>query len=84
MKPKAAGVTASPSTIRRRLGEAERELAAASKRRDVLIGELGDALDHREMAALGERVAVAQAAVDNAEERWLGLAAEAERLGLGL
>ncbi|CAN5627093.1 ABC-F family ATP-binding cassette domain-containing protein [soil metagenome] len=83
-KPKAVSSVASPSTIRRRLGEAERALAAAGKRRDVRVGELGDALDHREMAALGERVAEAQAAVDLAEEKWLELAAEAERLGLGI
>jgi len=76
--------TASPSTLRRRMVEAERALAAASKKRDVLVGELGDALDHREMAALGERVSVAQAAVDGAEESWLSLAAQAEELGLEL
>ncbi|MCE9621605.1 MAG: ATP-binding cassette domain-containing protein [Actinomycetia bacterium] len=73
-----------PSTVRRKLGEAERALATASKRRDGLAAELGDALDHRELAALGERVAAAQAAVDVAEEAWLAVAAEAERLGLGL
>ncbi len=75
--------TMTPSTVRRRLGEAERALTVASKHRDVLIGELGDALDHREMATLGERVATAQAAVDAAEEQWLALAAQAEKLGLG-
>ena len=81
---KAAVAAASPSTIRRRLGEAERALAAASKLRDSLINDLGDALDHREMHALGERLSMAQAAVDAAEEQWLGLAAQAEVLGLGL
>ncbi|MBI4884444.1 MAG: ABC-F family ATP-binding cassette domain-containing protein [Actinobacteria bacterium] len=72
----------SPSTVRRRLSEAENKLAAESARRDKLAGELGDALDHRELAALGERLAAAQAAVDAAEEVWMALAAEAESLGL--
>lgn len=80
----ASVVAASPSTIRRRLGEAERALAAASKQRDVLINDLGDALDHREMHALGERLSIAQAAVDRAEEVWLALATEVERQGLGI
>ncbi|MEQ1874690.1 MAG: ABC-F family ATP-binding cassette domain-containing protein [Ilumatobacteraceae bacterium] len=83
-KPAAVAVSASPSTVRRRLGEAERALAAAGKQRDALIDQLGDALDHREMAALGDRLATAQAAVDAAEELWLSLAAQAEALGLGL
>ena len=81
---KAANAAASPSTVRRRLGEAERALAVAGKQRDALLDELGDALDHREMAVLGDRLAAAQAAVDTAEESWLALAAEAERLGLGI
>jgi len=76
--------TASPSTLRRRLGEAERSLAAAGKQRDALVEELGDALDHREMAALGDRLSTAQAAMDAAEEQWLALAAQAEELGLGI
>ncbi len=73
-----------PSTVRRRLSEAERALAAAGKRRDTLAEELGNALDHRELAALGERVAAAQAAVDTAEEEWMALAAAAEAIGLEL
>ena len=81
-RAKVKSVTVSPSTVRRRLGEAERALATASKHRDGLAAELGNALDHRELAALGERVAAAQAAVDTAEEVWLGLAAAAENLGL--
>jgi len=74
----------SPSTVRRQMGQAERDLAAASERRDAVAGELQAALDHRELAALGERLAAAQAAVDEAEERWLALAGEAEALGLDL
>jgi ABC transport system ATP-binding/permease protein len=74
----------SPSTVRRQLGQAERDLATATQRRDELTAELGTALDHREMAALGERLAKAQEAVDAAEEAWLTLADEAEALGLEL
>ena len=73
-----------PSTVRRQLGQAERDLATATARRDVVLAELHDALDHREMAALGERLARAQEVVDTAEETWLALAAEAEALGLVL
>ena len=73
-----------PSTVRRQLGQAERDLATATARRDVVLAELHDALDHREMAALGERLARAQEVVDTAEETWLALAAEAEALGLAL
>ena len=73
-----------PSTVRRQLGQAERDLATATARRDVVLAELHDALDHREMAALGERLARAQEVVDTAEEIWLALAAEAEALGLVL
>ncbi len=76
--------TRSPSTVRRQIGVAERDLATATKKRDALVIELQNALDHREMAALGDRLSVAQAAVDTAEEAWLALADEAEGLGLQL
>jgi hypothetical protein len=74
----------SPSTVRRQLGQAERDLAAASERRDRIALELQNAVDHREMGAIGERLAAAQHAVDSAEEAWLALAGEAEELGLEL
>ncbi|MDP2028209.1 MAG: ABC-F family ATP-binding cassette domain-containing protein [Thiobacillus sp.] len=72
----------SPSTVRRQLAAAESELAKASAQRDALMTELQSALDHREMATLGERLATAQVKVDAAEEAWLQLAAAAEELGL--
>ena len=74
----------SPSTVRRQLGQAERALTAATATRDALVAELGSALDHREMATLGERLSAAQHSVDSAEESWLALATEAENLGLDL
>jgi ATP-binding cassette subfamily F protein uup len=74
----------SPSTVRRQLGQAERDLAAATARRDSIVLELQSAVDHREMGAIGDRLAKAQHAVDAAEETWLALADEAEALGLEL
>ena len=82
--PAKAGGGRSPSTVRRQLGQAERALTAATATRDALVAELGSALDHREMAALGERLSAAQHSVDAAEESWLALATEAENLGLDL
>jgi hypothetical protein len=55
-----------------------------AKRRDAVAAELAEAIDHRELGALGERLAAAQVAVDHAEEAWLALADEAEALGLEL
>lgn len=80
LKPSSGG--RSPSTVRRQLGQAERELAAATARRDDLTAQLSSGLDHRELSALGDRLTAAQAAVDAAEEAWLTLADEAEALGL--
>jgi ATP-binding cassette subfamily F protein uup len=74
----------SPSTVRRQLGRAERDLATATERRETVAAELATAVDHREMGAIGARLASAQEAVDKAEEAWLALADEAEALGLEL
>ncbi len=82
-RPKQTGGR-SPSTVRRQLGQAERDLAAATERRESVAAELANAVDHREMGAIGERLATAQGAVDAAEETWLALADEAEALGLEL
>jgi ATP-binding cassette subfamily F protein uup len=81
VKPRPVGGR-SPSTVRRQLGQMERDLATAIERRDAVAAELGNAVDHRELGAIGERLARAQAAVDAAEEQWLALADEAEALGL--
>ena len=82
--PKRPVGSRSPSTLRRQLTAAERELATACGLRDALMVELQTALDHREMAALGERLAAAQVQVDTKEEAWLTLAAAAEQIGLEL
>jgi hypothetical protein len=70
--------------VRRLLGQAERDLAAAGVKRDAVLLELQSALDHRELSALGDRMTRAQETVDRLEEAWLALAAEAEALGLEL
>jgi ATP-binding cassette subfamily F protein uup len=74
----------SPSTVRRQLAQAERDMAAATQRRDALLADLGTATDHRELTRLGDELTTAQARVDQAEEAWLTLADEAEALGLDL
>jgi len=86
-KPSAAPkpvTSKSASTVRRMLEKAEKDLATATTKLETITGELQNALDHREMAAIGERLAAAQVAVDEAEERWLALAGEGESLGLAL
>ena len=74
----------SPSTVRRQMAQAERDMAAATQRRDALLADLGTVTDHRELTRLGDEVTTAQARVDQAEEAWLTLADEAEALGLDL
>jgi len=71
----------SPSTLRRQLGLADRELAEAIAARDRVQVELVAAgADHKELVRLGAELAAGQSRVDAAEERWLSLAAEAESL----
>jgi ATP-binding cassette subfamily F protein uup len=66
----------SPSTVRRLLGETERELAAVTARRDELGAELGRGGDHAALAALADQLAAAEGRVADLEERWLALADE--------
>jgi ATP-binding cassette subfamily F protein uup len=73
----------SPSTIRRRLGLAERDIAAAAAR-DRLAADLAAVTDHRRLAELGEQLTAAQARLDAEEAVWLQLAAEAEARGLDI
>jgi len=75
--------TKSPSTLRRQLGAAERDLAAATATSERLDAELAAAgSDHAELVRLSDELARAHAAVEQAEETWLTLAHEAEALGL--
>jgi ABC transport system ATP-binding/permease protein len=79
-RPARSGV--SPSTLRRKLGEAERDVAARAAARHELVEALSGAADHEALARLGHELAAAEAALAEAEERWLDLAAQAEALGL--
>lgn len=75
----------SPSTVRREINAAERELAKATKVVEALDVRLESAIgDHEALADLGRQMAAARAAVDAAEERWLALAEEAEEVNPGL
>ncbi len=71
----------SPSTLRRQLGVADRELAEAITARDKVQAELVAAGgNHEELARLSAKLATSQSRVDTAETRWLSLADEAESL----
>jgi ATP-binding cassette subfamily F protein uup len=67
----------SPSTLRRLLGQAEREIEALTARRDTLVAGLMGA-DHERAAGLGTELAEVEGLLDAAEERWLALGAEME------
>jgi ATP-binding cassette subfamily F protein uup len=72
----------SPSTVRRQLGQAERDLAAATAVRDDLARQMGTTNAHWELTELAEQLAAAEAKVAAIEDAWLALATEAEDLGL--
>jgi ATP-binding cassette subfamily F protein uup len=77
--------TKSPSTLRRQLGLADRELADAIAARDRVQAELvAVGHDHGELVRLGAKLATSQHRVDAAEERWLSLADEAESLRMDI
>ncbi len=65
----------------RLLREAEKEMVRWQRERDKVAADLTAAADHREMARLGDELTSAQVALDEAEERWLSLAEEAESRG---
>ncbi|MGH9164601.1 MAG: ABC transporter ATP-binding protein, partial [Acidimicrobiales bacterium] len=68
-----------PSTLRRMVGLAERELAMAVDERDGLAAALAvDTADHQAVAATARALAEADARVAAAEERWLSVAQELE------
>ncbi len=78
--PKPASMK-SPSTLRRQLGVADRELAEAIAAHDKVQAELVAAgADHKELVRLSAELATVQSRVAAAEERWLSLADEAESL----
>ena len=67
----------SPSTVRRLLDRAGKELEAATAERDRLTAELNTvASDHVALSALADRLAAAEHALADIEHRWLELAEE--------
>jgi len=67
----------SPSTLRRLLGLAEREMTEAGAERDRLVGQLAaGTTDHGALAEVAHALADAERRVAEAEERWLVLAEE--------
>jgi ATP-binding cassette subfamily F protein uup len=82
--PKAAAPSGrkarSSSTLNRLMREAEKDLRRLERERDRAVEALGtvDPADHQALAAAGQAVADAEAAVAETEERWLELGAELE------
>jgi ABC transport system ATP-binding/permease protein len=75
----------SPSTVRRELNAAARELARATEVRDRLMDAIGDSgTDHVRITELGRELDIAERALAESEERWLALAEEAEVTNPGL
>ena len=75
----------SPSTLRRQLDVAERELAKAVAVHDQLQADMHSAgADHETLVRLSSELAASQTQVDTAEERWLALADQAESIGMNL
>ena len=69
----------SPSTLRRLLGGVEREIEALDRRRRELAAELAVAgSDHEALMKAGRVAAEVDAAVADAEARWLALAEESD------
>jgi ATP-binding cassette subfamily F protein uup len=66
----------SPSTVRRLLARAERELAEAAADRDRVVTELSVATDHSALTQISQSLADAEAHLTQVEERWLALAEE--------
>jgi ABC transport system ATP-binding/permease protein len=83
MASRTSGATGprSSSTLRHLMKDTDKELTRLTRQRNKVEGELADrasTADHAELRALGDRLAELTAAVDDAEERWLALAEEAE------
>ncbi len=70
----------SPSTLSRLVRETERELTRLTRRRDELTTALAGTTEHAELAQIGRDLTASQAAIDDAEGRWLELAEELERV----
>jgi ATP-binding cassette subfamily F protein uup len=77
----------SPSTLKRLLSQAEKALNQAVAERDRVSAELASVAasgtsDHVRLSELSERLATVQVVVDEAEDKWIELAAEVEARGI--
>ena len=78
-KTKTSKSAKSPSTLRRLITQSETALAKATAELEKLTAQMaGAGNDHVKLAKISEDLAKAQAKVNNAEETWLSLVAEAE------
>jgi ATP-binding cassette subfamily F protein uup len=80
--PRDPSPTRSPSTLRRLMRDAEKDVARLDRRREKLETELAEkaaSADHTELRALGDALASVTAELAEAEETWLALGEEAER-----
>jgi ABC transport system ATP-binding/permease protein len=69
----------SPSTLRRLIREAEKEMASLERRRGQVADDLaGAGADRDALAAIGTELAAVDAELADVEQRWLALAVEAE------
>jgi ATP-binding cassette subfamily F protein uup len=76
----------SPSTLRRLMKDADKEVVRLGRRRVVLeeaLAEKAATADHTELTALGAELAQLVASLEAAEEQWLALAEEAEAAAPG-
>jgi ATP-binding cassette subfamily F protein uup len=71
----------SPSTLRVRIRQVERELAPLERRRAELEAQLATSTEHRPLAQLGEELATIAGQISELEERWLELSAQLESAG---
>jgi ATP-binding cassette subfamily F protein uup len=78
-RPRAPRSGRSPSTLRRLVQEAEKDLARLHKRRSRLEAAVAAAgADHVRLAEIGASLAEVDAEIAATEERWLAVAEEAE------
>jgi ATP-binding cassette subfamily F protein uup len=68
----------SATTVGFELRRLEKEMSRLTRERDSLAEALAAATDHQHMADAGLQLASVQATLDEAEERWLAVAEEAE------
>ena len=77
-RPPRSPARRSATSVGFEMRQLDKEMARLTRDRDRLAAAFAGATDHRELAAIGADLAIAQGRLDEAEERWLELAEEAE------